>query len=199
MRSRRLWPILLVLVLLTGCSAVPGLSSPTPGRSAGSAVTPTGPSWVVVAQGSVTPSATARVATTPRPTLTGGFLPLGSPAPAPVQRRTCLGVLKIGVINTLSAVMGVGSASVSWYNPAGNNLVEYRLTAIAQNLVSGAQPPLRWVTIQPGKVCGWMKITYTGLTSGEPYMLSLDAVVSYPNHDGTKSSTIARSGVVYPN
>jgi hypothetical protein len=190
MRSRRLWPTLLVLLLPAGCSAIP-----TPDSSA---VTPTGPSWVVVAQGSATPSATARVTSTPSPSPTGGFLPRGAPRPASAGHPACEGVLKIGQINGLSVVVGRGSATVSWYNTAGHNLVEYRLTAIAQNLVSGAQRPLRWVTIEPGAQCGWMTSTYRGLTSGEPYMLSLDVVVRRPNYDGTTSSTIARSGVVYP-
>jgi hypothetical protein len=201
MTGRRRWPTLLVLlapVLLAGCSAIPGWPTDR-GPTAETAGLPDGPSWVVVSQGA-TPSATPTRRVTPRPTPSAGFLPLHSTSPRPSRTPEpyCTAFQRQGQINGLTATPGVGSASASWYNPAGRTLVSYRLTAIPQHLVAGRQAELIWQTITPEPVCGIMTASVTGLKRGMPYILSLDAVDVRKNADGDVGSTVARSGVFYP-
>jgi hypothetical protein len=207
MRSTRRWLLMLAPVLLTpavlgGCSAIPGSptakldSSPGTGGQAGQ-------SWVVVAQGSATPSASTRgVAPSPTASPSSGLLALSTSTPTPTPTLTpvpnCTGFQRQGQINGLTAVPGAGAASVTWYNPGGDNLTSYRLTAIPQHLVSGAQAALRWKSIVPQRMCGMMTATITGLTKGRPYVLSLDAVILRKSSDGKVGFTVARSGVVYP-
>ena len=201
MTGRRRWPTLLALlapVLLAGCSAIPGWPTDT-NAAADTAELPDGPSWVVVSQGA-TPSAAPTRRVTPRPTPSSGFLPLPSSTPRPVRtpQPYCTAFQRQGQINGLTATPGVGSASASWYNPAGSTLVSYRLTAIPQQLVAGRQAELVWQTITPDPACGIMTASVTGLKRGMPYILSLDAVDVRKSVDGDVGSTVARSGVFYP-
>jgi hypothetical protein len=207
MRTTRRWPrrlmllapVLLTPVLLAGCSAL-GRSTGTPGT--GVTTRPSGPSWVVISQGSVAPSASAgRSTATPSPTPSFGFLlPLkGSRGPVTTAPPACDGTQRLGQINGLTAVPGAGSLAVSWYNPGGSNLVSYRVTAMPQHLVAGKQSGLVWRTVTPNPTCGMMTVSITGLTSGAPYVVSLDAVISHAGVSGTNGSTVARSVVVYPN
>jgi hypothetical protein len=190
MYGRRQWVLLLASVLLAGCSAV--VPAPTPTKTPGG-------SWVVVTQGSVPPSATPG-SRTPTPGLRTGFLPLSTVRPqvTPTLAPNCTGFQRQGQIDGITPVPATRSVSLTWYNPGGKNLVSYRLTAIPQHLVTGNQPPLKWKVITPGKDCGMMTTVITGLVSGKPYILSMDAVVKRRNSDGDVGSTIARSGVFYP-
>jgi hypothetical protein len=200
MTGRRRWPTLIMLlapVLLAGCNAIPGW--PTGAEpTAEVAGLPDGPRWVVVSQGA-TPSATPSRRVTPSPTPSTGFLPLpSSPRPVRSPEPYCTAFQRQGQINGLTATPGVGSASASWYNPAGKTLVSYRLTAVPQHLVAGRQAELVWQTITPDPTCGIMTASVTGLKRGMPYILSLDAVDVRKNVDGDVGSTVARSGVFYP-
>jgi hypothetical protein len=200
MTGRRRWPTLLMLlvpVLLAGCSAIPGWPTATD-PTADTAGPPDGPRWVVVSQGA-TPSASPTRRVTPSPTPSTGFLPLRtSPPPVRTPQPYCTAFQRQGQINGLTATPGVGSASASWYNPAGRTLVSYRLTAIPQHLVAGRQAELVWQTITPDPTCGIMTASVTGLQRGMPYILSLDAVDVRKNVDGDVGSTVGRSGVFYP-
>ena len=197
MRSR--WAVLTLLapVLLAGCSAIPGWPASAPG-AADPADRPDGDSWVVVSQGRVTPSVTPTRRATPTPSPSSGFLPRSVARPGTSPEPLCTGSQRQGQVNGLTAVPGAGSASASWYNPGGRNLVSYRLTAVPQRLVAGRQEQLTWQTITPGVRCGTMTATVTGLTRGMPYVLSLDAVTIRNGADGDVGFTVARSGLVYP-
>jgi hypothetical protein len=202
MRSRQRWLTLLAAVLLApvlgGCSAIPGWSTATPGASAGPGGQAGGQSWVVVTQGSATPSPTPSGGGSPSASPTG-FLPLAAGSrTAPTPAPQCTSLPRQAQINGLTVVAGPGSASVTWYHPGDGNPVSYRLTAMPQHLVSGVQPALSWQTIVPRSDCGTMTATVTGLTRGRPYILSLDAVSTRSNTDGEAGSTVARSGVIYP-
>jgi hypothetical protein len=194
MRGRRRLFLLLAPALLAG--VLSGCATETPAPAEGK---PPGDSWVVVTQGSVAPTATPG-GRTPSPGMSTGFLPLSSASPRVTRTPApnCTGFQRQGQINGILAVPGVGSVSMTWYNPGGSNLVSYRVTAIPQQLVTGNQPGLRWKTITPEKDCGMMTTVVTGLKKGQPYMLSMDAVVTRRNSDGDVGSTIARSGVFYP-
>jgi hypothetical protein len=132
---------------------------------------------------------------TPFPT---GFLPIGtvSPTAAPsVSGNDCASIkFHAGEINSATVVAGTTSATVTWYNPGGADLVEYRLTAIAQHqLAVGNQRDIGWTVIKPGSGCGMMSAPITGLDRQTAYVFSVDAVFTKIGKDGTWASTIARS------
>jgi hypothetical protein len=205
MRGSR-WPRRLALLvvaiglpaLLAGCSMIPGWPSDTPETGA-EATRPPGDSWLVVNEGDPQAStSTSPAGARPSPTASFGFLPRPTPRPSGTVPPDCTQFQRQGQINGLTAVPGVGSAAVSWYNPANTTLVKYRLTAMPQHLIGGMQKPLVWREFRPDKICGTMTATITGLDSGKPYILSLDAVVTRMVGDGDVGSTVSRSGVVYP-
>lgn len=85
------------------------------------------------------------------------------------------------------------SADVTWYHAGGNDLTEYRVTAIVQNLSTGAQRDVGWTVMTPCATCGFMTATLTGLDRATSYVFSVDAVRSRHGKDGTVAETIARS------
>ncbi|HEX5204441.1 MAG TPA: hypothetical protein VFW27_31335, partial [Actinoplanes sp.] len=89
-----------------------------------------------------------------------------------------------------------GSAAVTFYNYGGNDLVEYRITAISQDLVAGRQRDVGWTVMTPGAGCGYLTATITGLDARTGYVFSVDAVTTKLGRDGTRAETVARSGVV---
>jgi len=198
MRTRRPWVLLgLVVALLStaGCEML-GLTDPAPGAT--ESAPGAGQSWVLVEQGRATASPSPRVG------------PSLSPSPWPPRRKTpppaatanpgpsgnCAGQLRMGAINGLDVEPAPGRATVSWFSVGDPGLRSYRLAAVAQRLVAGAQPEPRVQTIEAGAGCREMTATVTGLDSGAPYVFSLDAVTASRNSDGTRSATVARSQVV---
>ncbi|MGK5115395.1 hypothetical protein, partial [Geodermatophilus sp. CPCC 205506] len=90
----------------------------------------------------------------PRPETCGGY---GNP------RRIVPGV-----------VPGPGSATVSWQADARSDVLGYRVTAVVQRLVTGAQPePPVQVAAQP-EGCVPVGVTFAGLTPGVPYVFWLE-------------------------
>ncbi|GIE98344.1 hypothetical protein [Paractinoplanes rishiriensis] len=73
----------------------------------------------------------------------------------------------------------------------------YRLTAVHQDLVTGAQPEPTWQNVTAGANCT-VTATITGLISGDPYIVWLDAPNSPRKLDGTSSLRSGKSGVVKP-
>jgi len=199
MRSRT-WAVLaLVPGLLSGCGAV-GLSSPGSAGGGSAVATPSsGPGWLTVQQGSATPSATpSRGSAAPTPVASGGFLPLGSPAPTRAAYLACLpNTFNFSKVALAYVTPAATSAVVSWYNVGGYNLVQFRLTAISQDLVGGKQRDVGFTTVLPGAPCGQMSATVTGLDRKTGYTFSVDAVVHRRSGDGTHAATVARSHVIY--
>jgi hypothetical protein len=101
-----------------------------------------------------------------------------------------------GAINGADVKASSTSAAVTFYNPGGQYLVEYRVTAISQDLVDGTQRDVGWTVITPGATCGYLTATVTGLDPRTRYVFSVDEVTRRLGKDGTQASTVARSGVV---
>jgi hypothetical protein len=196
MRHRN-WAVLaLAAALLSGCGAL-GLSSA--GGGSGATTQASGPSWVVVQQGSATPSAgPSHPAASPTPTVLGGFLPRGTPVPIRPPTSTCApNNFNFSKIAIAYATPSATSAVVSWYNVGGSDLRQFRLTAISQNLRSGRQRDIGFTTVLPSASCGSMSATITGLDRKTAYVFSVDAVVQRRSGAGTGARTVARSMVVY--
>ncbi|BFU43659.1 hypothetical protein KRMM14A1004_18960 [Krasilnikovia sp. MM14-A1004] len=186
----------MALVLLAGCGSATSLLTPTAGVPS---TTPpsSGPPWTVVAQGRPTPAPTPSYrAVSPSPLATG-FLPLPSESPVPTVGPTCEPrTYNFSRINALDVTTGTTDAVATWYNLGGYNLVEFRLTAISQDLVLGKQHDYGFVSIQPAAACGKMTGRITGLKPKTGYVFSLDAVVQRRSGDGTHAATVYRSHVI---
>ena len=187
MRLRGVRPALITVLLavpLAGCGAL-GLGPDAPGGSAAPAPA-AGDSWVVVAPGSPTPTATqvgrATVSPTPAPSL--------SPADPSCGRRPTGEPLI-----PLTVVSGTGSLRISWPRYGAGS--SYRVAAVPQRLASGAQPAVRWQQVAPGAGCA-VTTTIGGLASGAPYVVWLDAPQSGHQRDGTRNLYSGRSGLVHP-
>jgi hypothetical protein len=187
----------LVPALLSGCGAL-GLST-TPVIGPNPSATPnSGPDWMIFAPGSATPSPIpSGPRTTPSSILSTGFLPLPAALPARTPAPMCSpNTFKFSKIAGADVTAGTTSAVVSWYNVGGENLIQFRLTAIGQHLVVGHQRDVGWVVAKPARPCGQMSATVTGLSRKTGYVFSVDAVVVRRSGDGTHAATVARSHVV---
>ena len=191
MRPAKLATLLLPLtpLLLGGCGPSAGAATAAP--------TSTGMPWIVSQAGSAVPSPAPSYSyssPTPFPT---GFLPTvsatTSPGPTPVGAACTDNKFNAGVINSASVVPSATSAVVTWFNPGGSDLVEYRVTAISQDLLSGSQRTIGWTVITPGTSCGMLSAPVTGLDPKTDYIFSVDAVTRMLGKDGTRASTVARS------
>ena len=194
---RKRWLLLVATpLLLTGCSM---FTAPSGTKSGGTDTTTavTGNDWLVVAPGRATPSPVPSRGASPAPSATSsGFLPLPTAA-RPTPSATCArDTPHFNKISALTVVPGTTSAVVSWYNVGGYNIVEFRITAISQNLRIGDQRDIGWVTVKPGNPCGYLRATIPGLDRRTGYVFSVDAVVLRRSGDGTHAATIFRSSVV---
>ncbi|HWS32364.1 MAG TPA: fibronectin type III domain-containing protein [Actinoplanes sp.] len=183
-------------VLLAGCSSSSSSDAEKNGGSAQSTGNP-GRNWILFDQGSVSPVPSTTYGTasptpsTALPTLSGGSSPRPTPSP------TCTPLEHIPLINGLGVVPSSTSAVITWYNQGGSDLIDYRITAQSQILISGAQKELGWTKSAPKK-CGYVSATISGLTPGTPYIFTVDMVRTRDSLqlDGVQTSTIGRSRVV---
>jgi hypothetical protein len=183
MRGRGFVPALAALALgLTGCGGAPNpaaTASPTPTK---------GP-WVLFETGSPTP--------TPLSSFYTGTPPAGLPS---VSFLATSSACTIGwpdsglVLIPMNITPIVGGFKVEWPSAYGSY---YRLTAVLQGLVTGAQPTPSWQTVPKGGGCT-TTATITGLTSGKPYIIWLDAPDTPRMVDGSRSLYSGKSGVVKP-
>ncbi|WP_433366126.1 hypothetical protein ACQPZX_37145 [Actinoplanes sp. CA-142083] len=188
MRRRWLGMVILAPLALAGCKA---------STTATAVPSPSGSPWVITSQGSATPSAAPSGYTATPSTFPTGFLPVASatPTPRPTGSPTCPPDTAHAIAGA-TVVPGSGSAAVTFYNYGGNSLVEYRITAISQDLVPGEQRDVGWTVMTPGAGCGYLTATVTGLDARTRYVFSVDAVTTQLGKDGTLAKTVARSGVV---
>jgi hypothetical protein len=177
----------LVPFLLGGCGTLGLGASPTPNPSA-SPGPGSGAGWVVVTKGSPTPSAALPHGT-------------GSPSPAlpPVSflavDRSCTPAWDLADVQIpLTVTPGAGKVTVSWPRQWDSG---YRITAVPQRLVAGYQPTPTWQTVPAGTGCT-VTTTISGLTSGKPYIVWLDAPGTGAERDGSRHPYSGSSGVVYP-
>nr|WP_221377865.1 fibronectin type III domain-containing protein [Actinoplanes polyasparticus] len=188
---RRLGLLVFAPLVLAGCGS--GDKASTAEDGAG------GKSWVVVNTGSATPSAVPSRGTGTRSPLPSGFLPLptATAKPTVAGTSTCPPV-KGNVINGADATAGATSGTVTWYDPATSDIVEYRITAISQDAMLGPQRDVGWTVVTPGATCGYRTATVTGLNRDTRYVFSVDMVTSrrVQGNDGTVAATVARSRVV---
>ena len=118
------------------------------------------------------------------------FTPLPSSAACPISWPADVGQVFIPLIVT----PGKGSLTVQWPSSYGPN---YRVTAVNQKLVTGTQPPPTWVNVPAAAGCT-TSATLTGLISGNPYVVWLDAPNTPHYLDNSRSLYSGRSGVVKP-
>ena len=171
---------------LGGCGALAQSGS---GGSTAPSPAPSGTPWIVYAGGSPAPSPSLLRATgTPVPALPPvSFLPVN---PACTATFTRIDVVLI----PLTVKPGKGSLTVTWPRQYNSS---YRITAVKQPLVSGNQPAYTWQTVAAGTGCT-VTATITGLSSGVPYVVWLDAPGTSHQLDGTRHLYSGRSGIVYP-
>lgn len=191
MRRGRLALLLLPLspLLLGGC----GSAGASPQAAPSTAASP----WMLSYPGAVPPSPTPSISYSSPPPFPSGFLAIRTvnPAPRPVPSGNGCADIKFqpGRINSAGVLPGTTSATVSWYNPGGADLVEYRITAISQSLKAGGQRDIGWTVVKPGSGCGMLSAPVTGLDRRTSYVFSVDAVFTKIGEDGTWSTTVARS------
>lgn len=180
--------VLALPLLLAACSS----SSATTEEDTGDA----GTKWIVVSEGEATPSPSETMGkASPTPSLTLPPLPTAGGTPTAGPDVTCTPRQRIEVINGLGVEPSRTSAVVTWYNPGGDDIVDYRITAISQDLRVGSQEEVGWTQSAPDG-CGEVSATIAGLSPATPYVFSVDVVKTRKGLDGTYTETVARSGVV---
>jgi hypothetical protein len=180
--------LILVPLALSGCKS---------STTATAVPSPSGSPWVITSQGSATPSAAPSGYTATPSTFPTGFLPVASATatPTPTASPTCPPETAHAIAGATVVPAG-GSAAVTFYNYGGNDLVEYRITAISQDVLPGRQRDVGWTVLTPAAGCGYLTATVTGLDAQTNYVFSVDAVTTQLGRDGTRAETVARSGVV---
>jgi hypothetical protein len=168
------------VLLVTGCASSGGA-----GASA-SSPSPAAP-WLIYASGNPTTAATPGFSVSPSPTLP--WSPLPSAASCDIAWPT-----DEQVLIPLIVTPGVRSLTVKWPSWYGPN---YRVAAVNQVLFTGTQPPPTWVNVTAGAGCT-VTATLTGLISGNPYVVWLDAPNTPRRLDNSRSLYSGRSGVVKP-
>ncbi|WP_030440650.1 hypothetical protein [Actinoplanes subtropicus] len=168
---------------LAGCGSAPmpsATSSPTPTR---------GP-WVLFQSGSPT--------STPVGPFYSGTRPAGLPSVSFLSTSSAgcaIGWPDSGeVLIPMNITPITGGFKVEWPSAYGSY---YRITAVLQGLVAGAQPAPSWQTVPAGAGCT-TTTTITGLTTGAPYIIWLDAPDTPRRADGSRSLYSGKSGVVKP-
>lgn len=111
----------------------------------------------------------------------------------------CTGAHNPGDIAAVTVTPGTTTATVTWYHPGDPTVTTYKVTAISQSLAAGIQPETGWTDAAPGEGCHEVTATVTGLQADTPYVFSVDAVRRPTWQNGTRTSTVARSGVVATN
>jgi hypothetical protein len=175
--------VLAVLPFVAGCGGTAARTD-----EGGGDRTDAGEPWVVVATGSATPSAGPPVRASRKPAL------------PPVSFLPTTGACAVGwpaqdhVLIPMVVTPGTASLTVTWPNRYGNT---YRLAAVPQDLVAGAQPEPPWQTVTTGGECE-VTATIRGLTSGAAYIVWLDAPDTPRRLDGSRSLYSGRSRIVIP-
>jgi hypothetical protein len=173
-------------LLLGGCGAGSSTSGAT--SSASASASPAVP-WLINATGSPTPSPSPSISLSPSPS-DWLWTPLPTAPSCDIDWPANRGQVLIPMIVTpLKASLKVQWPS--WYGP------NYRVAAVNQVLVTGTQPPPTWVNVTAGSGCT-VTATLTGLISGNPYIVWLDAPNTPVHLDGSRSLYSGKTAVVKP-
>jgi hypothetical protein len=195
-----LLPFLLLLpVVLSGCSVLDTLtgSSTSSSSSAGASPTPEGTPWIVTATGSATPSPVPSYPSGSPTALATGFLPLPSATSTATPTVTCApATFDFSEINALNVTTTTTTGTAGWYNIGGYNLIQFRMTAISQDVHNGRQRDVGWAVVTPTAPCGQVTLTLKGLDRKTHYVFEVDAVVTRRSGDGTHAATVFRSSPV---
>lgn len=179
-------PAVAVACLLAGCSAAGATPAAAPiGPPSGVVVAPTAaPIKVTVAPASVAPGAVLRSAATPS-LPPARYVPPCPRYPQPKQIP-------------LQVSPGSGSARVSWVSDGDASVRTYRVTAVSQHLVAGAQPAAPTTTTPLGIGCGPRSVSFSGLRHGTGYVFWLEEGIADP--DGSLRYWMAgqSTGVLVP-
>jgi hypothetical protein len=169
------------LLALSGCGA-----PSTPSAGASTSASPAAP-WLIDVSANPAPSTSAPVSLRPSASLPWSPLPTATACdiPWPTDER---------VLIPMVVTPGAGSLKVQWPSWYGPN---YRVAAVDQKLVTGTQPPPTWVNVTAGTGCT-VTATLTGLLSGNPYVVWLDAPNTPRRLDNSRSLYSGRSAVVRP-
>jgi len=178
------------VLALGGCSAL-GLP-PMPGRAKPSTTAGGVPRQMpenTVYQGGTGPGASPTPVPNGSPVRTPlallPSLPTGTPYPTtgvtPLN-EACSRHYQQGVRNGLVATPRSRAATMTWWNLGDPALQYYELAAVSQQYVLGLQPPWKWTTVPAGQGCTLVTVTVSNLTSGDPYVFVLHAVIkNYEN------------------
>jgi hypothetical protein len=169
-------------LVLTGCGPGDAEVQTTAATAAASAG-----SWFLSSGGTATPTTEPPfiqlAPSIPRP----GEFTVPRPVPYGVAPDTsppadpCNGATSPRRINP-GAVAGAGSATVSWQADNRAEVLGYRVQAVSQTLVTGAQPATVQRTVGQVAGCGTVTATLTGLASGDHYVFWLEERVQDPTY-----------------
>jgi hypothetical protein len=176
------------LALSATLLALGACASPGGGAGAKASATPSpAVPWLIDVSGN--PSRSSGPTFSLRPSATPTWSPLPSATTCDIAWPTDERVLIPMIVTP-----GAGSLTVQWPSWYGPN---YRVAAVDQKLVTGTQPPPTWVNVTAGSGCT-VTATLTGLISGNPYVVWLDAPDTPRRVDNSRSLYSGRSGVVKP-
>lgn len=158
----------------TGGSTAPALSNGMLSFSTGSAAGASG--------GSTTSTGTSTGLVVPQPPRPNGvtvrpWAAHGVPPTLTPREEACGGFSSPKRI-TPGVTPGAGSAAVDWLADNRPEVSGYRVQAVSQQLVAGAQPTPPMQTVGQPEGCVPVSTTVTGLTSGVPYVFWLEEEVT---------------------
>jgi Fibronectin type III domain len=97
---------------------------------------------------------------------------------------------------TAGVVPGAGSATLTWQSDDREEVQGFRVQAVSQQLVAGAQPDPVVQTVTRPDGCVPVSVTITGLTPGDPYVFWLEEQVTSPSTGVTRLEQVGTTDVV---
>jgi hypothetical protein len=169
---------------LTGSPSRPSAQAPAPQDTAAPLASVAGEGGLAVPQ----PPRPGRITIVPNAAI--GTPPTYSPRPDACAGFTSPRRIVPGV------VAGAGSATLEWMADGRPEVLGYRVQAVSQQLVGGAQPPPVVQSVaQPGG-CVPVTVRVTGLNAGTPYVFWLEEQVTSASTGVTRLVQVGTSDAV---